>query len=296
VAGAKPKAGQDQDADGEVALDVQVAGATAPKADIAVYFAPNTDQGFVDAITQAVHDATRKPGTMSISWGSAESAWTGQAVTAMNSAFQDADELGVAVFAASGDGLATDGVTDGKAHVDFPASSPWVVGCGGTHLPASGPGGGESVWSSNGGGSGGGVSALFAVPAYQASLKLPAPPGGAGHGGRGVPDVAADADPDTGYRVVVDGQSQLIGGTSAVAPLWAGLFALVAETAGRPVGQPHAQLYAHPTAFNDVVTGNNMAKGVGYKAAKGWDPCTGLGSPKAAAVLALFGKAPAKPH
>src|SRR6202012_2785376 len=136
-----------------------------PQGGIAVYFAPNPGQGFVDAITQAVHDATRKPGTMSISWGSAESAWTGQAVTAMNSAFQDADELGVAGFAASGDGLATDGVTDGKAPVDFPASSPWVVGCGGTHLPASGPGSGESVWNSNGGGSGGGVSALFAVPA-----------------------------------------------------------------------------------------------------------------------------------
>jgi len=105
-----------------------VAGAGAPGATLAIYFAANPDQGFVDAITQAVHDTASKPSVMSISWGSAESGWTSQAVTAMTSAFQDAAEVGVSIFAASGDGLAADGVSDGKAHVDFPASSPWVVG------------------------------------------------------------------------------------------------------------------------------------------------------------------------
>ena len=177
--------GKDPDADGEVALDVQVAGAGAPGASIAVYFAPNTDQGFVDAITQAVHDTANAPSVMSISWGSAESAWTAQAVTAMTSAFQDAAEVGVSVFAASGDGLATDGVSDGKAHVDFPASSPWVVGCGGTRLAVSQSKlTGEVVWKSNGGGTGGGISALFPVPTYQAGIHEAA----AGeHGGQGRP-------------------------------------------------------------------------------------------------------------
>jgi kumamolisin len=281
--------GQDQDADGEVALDVQVAGAAAPKATLAVYFAANTDQGFVDAISQAVHDATNKPSIMSISWGSAENGWTGQAITAMTSAFQDAAEAGVSVFAASGDGLASDGASDGEAHVDFPASSPWVVGCGGTRLETSGSTRtDETVWNSNGGGTGGGISALFPVPAYQSGVRLPPSANAGAAGGRGVPDVSADADPDTGYRVVVDGQAGVIGGTSAAAPLWAGLFALVNQAAGKPVGQPHATLYANAGAFNDVISGDNKVDAIGYSAGPGWDACTGLGTPKGRAIADSF--------
>ncbi len=288
VGGAANQPGKDTDADGEVALDIQVAGAGAPGAALAVYFAANTDQGFVDAISQAAHDETNAPSVMSISWGSAESAWTQQAVAAMTSALQDAATLGVTVLAASGDGLATDGVSDGKAHVDFPASSSWVVGCGGTHLSASAKAiTGESVWNSDGGGTGGGISDLFPVPAYQANIALPPSVNGA-RKGRGVPDVAGDADPNSGYRVVVDGQSEVIGGTSAVAPLWAGLFALINEAAGKPSGQPHAVLYAHPEAFRDTTTGDNVSGAVGYTAGQGWDACTGLGTPKGAAVAALF--------
>ena len=289
VGGAANQPGNDPNADGEVALDVQVAGAGAPQARLAVYFAANTDQGFVDAITQAVHDTANKPSVMSISWGSAENQWTGQAITAMTSAFQDAAEAGVSVFAASGDGLASDGQSDGAAHVDFPASSPWVVGCGGTSLQTSGSArSGETVWNSNGGGAGGGISTLFPVPAYQAGVTLPPSANKGAAAGRGVPDVAADADPDTGYRVVVDGQAQVIGGTSAAAPLWAGLFALVNAAAGKPVGQPHATLYAHASAFNDITSGDNKVGGIGYSAGPGWDACTGLGSPKAAAIAASF--------
>ena len=296
VSGGVNSPGTDPNADGEVALDVQVAGGAAPGAKLAVYFAPNTDQGFVDAITQAVHDAANKPSVMSISWGSPESGWTQQAVAAMTSAFQDAAQAGVSVFAASGDGLATDGQTDGKPHVDFPASSPWVVGCGGTAVQASGGAlTGETVWNSNGGGTGGGVSDLFTVPAYQSGVKIPAEVHThASHkhpratGGRGVPDVAADADPDTGYRVVVDGKAEVIGGTSAAAPLWSGLFALVNEAAGKSVGQPHPTLYANPAAFNDVTKGNNKSGSIGYSAGPGWDACTGLGTPKGAAVAKAF--------
>ncbi len=288
VSGGSNAPNKDADADGEVALDIQVAGAGAPRAAIAVYFAPNTDQGFVDAITQAAHDDFNKPSVMSISWGSAESAWTAQAIRAMTTALQDAGELGVTVLAASGDGLATDGVDDGKAHVDFPASSPYVLGCGGTRLDASGEQAtGETVWNSDGGGTGGGISDLFDVPSYQSGLSLPDSVN-VGRKGRGVPDVAGDADPNTGYRVVVDGQQQVIGGTSAVAPLWAGLFALINEAAGRPSGQPHAMLYSNPVAFNDIISGNNKSSGTGYRATPGWDACTGLGSPKGKAVASLF--------
>ena len=288
VGGAASQPGKDPDSDGEVALDVQVAGAAAPAARLAVYFAANTDQGFVDAISKAIHDTANTPSVMSISWGSAEDAWTQQAITAMTSAFQDAAEVGVSVFAASGDGLASDGASDGKAHVDFPASSPWVVGCGGTRLQASGAKTSESVWNSNGGGTGGGISALFAVPAYQSALHLPHSANKGAGSGRGVPDVAADADPSTGYKVVVGGRDEVIGGTSAAAPLWAGLFALVNEIKASPVGQPHTVLYANPGSFNDVRTGNNKFDGVGYSASAGWDACTGLGTPKGAAIAQLF--------
>ncbi len=286
VSGGRNDPAGDVNADGEVALDIQVAGGVAPGAAIAVYFAPNTSQGFVDAISTAVHDQTHKPSVISISWGSAESTWTAQALAAMQAALKDAATLGVTVFAASGDNLATDGVADGKAHVDFPASSPYVVGCGGTRLAASGTTrAAETVWNANGGGTGGGVSAKFARPAYQAQAHVPK-----GHkgGGRGVPDVAADADPATGYLVVVNGQTQQIGGTSAVAPLWAGLVAAINAQAPRPVGFALPVLYGNAARFHDITGGDNKVGAVGFAAGPGWDACTGLGSPIGAALLALF--------
>lgn len=287
VSGGSNSPTTDPNANGEVALDIQVAGGVAPGAAIAVYFAPNTSQGFVDAISTAVHDTTHKPSVISISWGSAEANWTQQALDAMTAALKDAATVGVTVFAASGDNLATDGVTGGKAHVDFPASSPYVIGCGGTLLHATGgKRGSERVWNSNGGGTGGGVSASFARPAYQSAVNVPASPVAAG--GRGVPDVAGDADPSSGYLVVVGGATQQIGGTSAVAPLWAGLIAAINAKAKQPVGFIHPLLYGNAARFHDVVTGNNKDGKVGFSAAKGWDPCTGLGTPIGSALLALF--------
>jgi len=274
-------------ANGEVALDIQVAGGIAQGSAIAVYFAPNTDQGFVDAISQAVHDQTNGPSVLSISWGSAESGWTAQAIAAMGQAFQDAAQLGVTVCAASGDGLATDGVSDGEAHVDFPASHPLVLGCGGTRITASATViTDETVWNSNGSGTGGGVSSLFALPAYQQAAGVPPTPTKVG--GRGVPDVAGDADPDSGYRIVTGGQTGLVGGTSAVAPLWAGIVAGLNAKRGSPLGQIHAQLYGHPVALRDVTNGNNRSGGIGFEARTGWDACTGLGSPVASALRTLF--------
>ncbi len=286
------------DADGEVALDIQVAGGVAPGAEIAVYFAPNTDAGFADAISQAAHDTTNKPSVISISWGSAESQWTGQSVTTMNSVLQDAASLGLSVYVASGDNLATDGVSDGHAHVDFPASSPYATGCGGTHITVdAGKITQEVVWNDATSGGGGGISDLFPVPAFQAHVDLP-PSNNAGRKGRGVPDVAGNAAPASGYVVVVDGQTEIVGGTSAVAPLWAGLTALINEKATQPLGFLPNALYpaaASNSALTTQITqGNNKPQGssIGYDAGPGWNACTGLGRPNGQALFdALTGTA-----
>ncbi len=279
-------------ADGEVLLDIEVAGGVAPGASVAVYFAPNTDQGFQDALTTAIHDMTNKPSVISISWGSAESNWTPQAMTAFDNACQSAAALGVTIATASGDNGSTDGVTDGGDHVDFPSSSPHVLACGGTQLVSQG---GkitqETVWndlSQGGGATGGGVSQMFALPAWQANAKVPPPPGG-GSGGRGVPDVAGDAAPNSGYNILVDGQSEVVGGTSAVAPLWAGLIALINQKRGTPVGFLNPTLYPAKTGLRDIVSGSNGT----YSAGPGWDACTGLGSPDGSQLATLLVAAPA---
>ena len=223
-------------ADGEVALDIQVAGGVAPGVEIAVYFAPNTDAGFADAISAATHDATYAPSVISISWGSVEASWTEQAVRTMNSLLQDAAALGISVFAAAGDGLATDGIADGHAHVDFPASSPWAIGCGGTATTISaGAITAQRVWNDGTSGTGGGISDLFDPPAFQAGVALP-PSLNGGRKGRGVPDVAGNAAPESGYAIIAGGQAQIAAGTSAVAPLWAGLVARINQKAGRRIG------------------------------------------------------------
>ncbi|HEY6324734.1 MAG TPA: S53 family peptidase [Thermoanaerobaculia bacterium] len=288
--GANSPSGDPSSADGEVLLDIEVAGAVAPGAKIAVYFAPNTSQGFVDAVTSAIHDSVNNPSVVSISWGQAEEGWTAQAIQAMDQAFQDAAALGVTILVASGDDGSEDSVADGQLHTDFPASSPNVTACGGTTLTAGAGSaiGDEVVWNAgagNGAG-GGGISRSFAVPAYQAGAQVPAAADD-GHTGRGVPDVAADADPATGYQVLVNGQNLVFGGTSAVAPLYAGLVARINQqlaAAGVRAGFLNPLLYGAamvPAGFSDVVDGNNNVNGVGgsaYDAAPGWDPATGWGS------------------
>ncbi|MET0381955.1 MAG: S53 family peptidase, partial [Burkholderiaceae bacterium] len=248
-------------ADGEVMLDIEVAGAVAPKAAIAVYFAPNTSQGFLDAITTALHDDVNKPSVLSISWGAPETHWTAQAMTQFDQAFQAAAAMGVTICVASGDNGSGDGVGDGEPHVDFPASSPHVLACGGTKLIAADAATIESevVWNEGAAGAtGGGVSARFPLPSYQAHAGVPA--GAGGKAGRGVPDVAGNADPRTGYNVRVDGQQVVIGGTSAVAPLWAGLVALVNQKLGHPVGFLNPMLYGPLNggkALRDITSGSN---------------------------------------
>jgi kumamolisin len=267
-------------ADGEVMLDIEVAGAIAPGANIVVYFTTNTDKGFLDAITAAIHDTNNKPSILSISWGSAEVNWTDQSMTSFNQAFQAAAALGVTICVAAGDAGSSDGVTDGKVHVDFPASSPYVLACGGTSLTVNGNTiTSETVWhDSNTSAGGGGVSEFFPIPSYQANARVPGSINSR-FAGRGVPDVAGDADPDTGYKVVVDGQQIVVGGTSAVAPLYAGLIARINQQKGTSAGFINPTLYATPSLCRDITQGNNntTAANTGYKAGPGWDACTGLG-------------------
>jgi kumamolisin len=265
--------------DGEVMLDVEVVGAIAPQARIAVYFSPNTDAGFLDAITTAIHDTTNKPSIISISWGGPESSWTSQAISAMNAAFQAAAAMGITVCVAAGDNGSSDGVTGGGDHVDFPASSPFALACGGTSLQAQGASiEQEVVWNdgAGGGATGGGISSVFPVAAWQSGLSARNSEGSqVALTMRGVPDVSGNADPETGYQVRIDGSNTVIGGTSAVAPLWAALIARINQASGKSAGYLNPMIYKSPQALRDITQGNNGD----FEAAVGWDACTGLGSP-----------------
>jgi kumamolisin len=289
-------------ADGEVMLDIEVSAAVAPKAKIVVYFTANTsDKDFLDAITTAIHDKTNNPSVISISWGGPEETATNSFQKQFDQALQAAAALGITVTIASGDsGAADEGPNewDGVAHADFPASSPYALGCGGTHITvAGGKITAEKVWNQNAadtqedsfGASGGGVSGVFPLPSYQENAKVPVNVS-TGKPGRGVPDVAGDADPASGYLVRVDGQEFPIGGTSAVAPLWAGLIALCNQSINHRAGFINPLLYANPSALNDITTGNNRVGStqVGYDAGPGWDACTGLGSPNGQKILAIL--------
>jgi kumamolisin len=287
VDGAKNSPGGDADA--EVALDMQVSGGCAPSAKIAMYWSANTDQGFIDAASTAVHDQASKPSTISISWGAPEADWTGQAMTSMDGVFADAAALGITVFVAAGDHGSGDDGPGGLAHADFPASSPNAVGCGGTHLDARGNViTNEVVWNNNNGwATGGGVSDQFAVPTWQQGAGVPASVNPGHRVGRGVPDVAGAADGTPGFRIYLNGAFTSVGGTSGVAPLWAGLTARLNQALGHNLSSLNSLMYQRQTGlggFRDITSGNNGA----YSATAGWDACTGLGSPNGADLLAAL--------
>ena len=291
------------DADGEVVLDIEVAGAVASGAKIVVYFAPNTTNGFIDAVKAAAHDKVRKPSVISISWGGPEDpAGSQQFLDGLNEAIRDAAAMGVTVCVASGDNGSADmgDDWDGKPHADFPASSPFALACGGTNLKsANGQIGAETVWNGgpSGGSGGGGVSVVFPLPSYQSGAKVPKSP--TQFTGRGVPDVAGDADPASGYQIFLDGKKGTIGGTSAVAPLMAGLIALINEAMTKKihktVGFINPLIYAATaqSVFRDITKGNNDINGKLhglYSAGPGWDACSGLGVPNGASLLQLLNK------
>ena len=293
----QPQPGPDSP-DVEVDLDIEMAGGAAPGAQIVVYFAPFTEQGWVDAITTAVNDSLHKPSVLSISWGFAEGQdiWTSQAIQAVEQSFQAAAAMGVTVCVASGDDGSRDEINDGLAHVDYPSSSASVLACGGTTLQSSGNQiTSEVVWNEgiNGGATGGGVSDFIALPSWQGNANVPPSVNPGNHVGRGVPDVAGNADPATGYQVLADGQPGVVGGTSAVAPLWAGLTARINQQLGQPAGFINTLLYAQEPgagALNDITSGNNDITGQigGYQAGPGWDACTGWGSPNGTVLAQML--------
>ena len=282
--------------DGEVMLDIEVAGAVAPKAKIVVYFAPNSgDKGFMDAISAAIHDTERKPSVISISWGGPEGAGDPQSITAFHELFAAAGVLGITICVASGDHGTADlpvSAWDGGIHVDHPASDDLVLACGGTQIDPKSMA--DVVWNDGtsfnltmqgGGGwaSGGGISQIFPVPAYQQGLNMP-PALGDGGVGRGVPDIAMSA---TDYFTRVDAVEGKNGGTSAVAPLMAALVARLNQAKSKNVGFLNPLLYGTGGLTRDVTTGTNGITNTvkGYFAVAGWDPCTGLGTPIGDAIL-----------
>jgi kumamolisin len=285
--------GRDPNADGEVALDIEVAGAVAPEATIVVYFAPNTNRGFVNAINAAVFDSTYKPSVISISWGGPEDFCTQQYRAAMSAILEDAAANNITVFVAAGDSGSSDlERSDGKPHADFPGSNDKAISCGGLRTNRDLT---ESIWNDGrrGGSGGGGVSNYFRKPTYQSGISIPKSP--KRKVGRGVPDVSGTADPETGYQIILHRRQAVVGGTSAVAPLYAGLFVLINQARSqknkKPVGFCHDLLYKTPSAFRDITQGNNDMDGTlgKYKARSGWDACSGLGSPIGDNLLAALG-------
>jgi kumamolisin len=274
----------------EVTLDLQISGALAPGAQIVNYFTRNNGPGILKALQAAIYAPTA-PTVISLSWGSPEITYSGQLAIAMNDLFADAAARGITVCAASGDTGSGSGMHDGGSHVNFPASSPYVLACGGTTLiadPTTNTIHSETTWNvGSGGATGGGVSGVFDLPPWQQAAGVP-PRFGTTEQARGLPDVAANADSTTGYQIRLHGKSGCVGGTSAATPLWAALICRLAQSLGRPIGLLQPLIYQDLTAnqvaagFRDVVKGDNGS----YAAKPGWDPNTGLGSPHGERLLA----------
>lgn len=263
----------------EVILDIEIIVALCPKAAIRVYFGPNSYQGFYNCINRAITDGC---GIISISWGAAEVYWSSLTLNSYNTLFQTAANNNITVFAAAGDNGSSDG-TSGLS-VDFPGSSPYVVSCGGTRISTNDNTtiSQEIVWNNNSttSATGGGLSGYFSRPSYQSGVTYNL------NNKRGVPDISGDADPNTGYVIysASEGGYIIVGGTSAVSPLWSGLFGRINQSIGHNAGFIHSTIYANPSVCRDITTGNNGA----YTAGTGWDPCTGNGSPNGQLILNLF--------
>ena len=281
VGGAKNDYGDSEGAYVEVMLDLAVIGGMAPGCQMFCYMAANTDAGAIAAFKQAVADGMD---VISFSWGGPEDQWDAATRSSLDSIFEAAAKAGVTITVAAGDNGSSDG--ESGNHVDYPSSSPYVTACGGTSLPTLSPTA-EVVWNdgTQGGATGGGVSVDYALPSFQAKAGVP------GGKMRGVPDVAGCADPNTGWLVPVDtGSNSVIGGTSAVAPMWAAVAAYAAQVVGKNLGQLAALLYNLPAgAMRDITSGNNGT----YVAKAGYDCCTGVGVPVVAKLCAALGPAPA---
>jgi kumamolisin len=297
----------DPDSTGEVMLDIDVAGALGGGARLAVYFSTFDEKGLVDALSAVINDATNDPSVVSISWGWVENQpfngsgilWSPAAIEHCNESFLAAAQLGITVCVSTGDDGSEAQQKDGRAHVNFPATSPYVLAVGGTTLHVrKGTHGStkvtETVWNDGpGSGTGGGVSDITPAPSWQEG-KVPVSINPGHFCGRAIPDVAADADPATGYITMSGGKLQIVGGTSASAPLWASLIARTNAAIGKRVGNINALLYSSigpAGTLRDIVSGDNDTDGLldgQFKAGPGWDACTGWGVPNGEALLAAL--------
>ena len=301
----------DPDSTGEVMLDVDVAGALAGGAKIAAYFSTFDEKGLVDCLSAVISDSVNDPSVISISWGWDENQafnnagviWSPAAITHCNESFLAAAHLGITTCVSTGDDGSEAQMRDGRAHVNFPATSPYVLAVGGTtlHVRKSSKGAAqitEVVWNDGpGSGTGGGVSDVTPVPSWQAG-KVP-PSINPGHfAGRAIPDVAANADPNTGYLTMSGGKLQIVGGTSASAPLWASFIARINAAIGSRAGNFNALLYSSfgpKNVLRDITVGNNDTDGLlngQYPCGAGWDACTGWGAPDGKKLLAALQGSP----
>jgi hypothetical protein len=281
-------------ADTEVVMNVEIVAAAAPGADILVYFAPNTESGFINAI-RAASGSVPSPSVLCIGWGQSESGWADRAISAMNDELKQAAALGITVCCAAGNGGPTDGVNDGKAHVDFPAASPYVLACGSTRISANQDRiETEVVWNDQyqgGGTTGGGFSVRFPVPDWQMEAYTAEPTITEMAYGRGVPDVAANGSPLSGYQILAGGHLQVIGGSTTSMALWAALIARLNQGLGERIGWLNPALYRSlgpAGVLRDVTEGSTKPKSgaeLGYDALAGWDPCTGWGTPDGQRLL-----------
>jgi kumamolisin len=287
----------DRDGESQVMMDVEIFGSIAPRAHIRVYFAPFTATGFADALKQAAADHVS---LIESGWGRPEVSWKDEELKAVDVALETVAGQGITVLASAGDRGVTDGVADGRRHVDFPASSQWVLSVGGTTLKSeAGRITSEVVWRDSPGdfGTGGGVSEKFARPDWQSAVSVP--PRADGKLGRGIPDVVASADPNLPVPIIVHGVNIAIGGTGATVPIWAGLIAVINQALGYNVGYLNPRLYREmgPAGlFRTITSGDNTVAGVkGYTAAPGWSPVGGWGSPDGIKLLTWL-RANPDPH
>jgi kumamolisin len=278
----------------ESTIDIQLAGNFAHGAFIDVYFAPNNAQGKYHALTSALTNKECPPTILSCSWGAVEEELPLDVMHLLDQIFQDAALLGITVCFSSGD-QGDDPARNGKPRAHFPATSPHVLSCGGTHWNLSGHRLNEVVWNETMPHgvvkSGGGVSHIFNTPQWQLSAKVKSK---TGHQGRGTPDISGKADIQRGYCTLVAGFKITMGGTSSAAPMWAGLIARINQKLECRVGFLTPLLYQKQFTkiCNDITRGNNGK----FKACRGWDPCTGWGSPNGKKLLIALGRGAFKTH
>jgi kumamolisin len=280
--------------DAETMLDIYCAGAVVPRAKVVVYTAPNSAQGFLDAVLATSEDTVNMPSAIGISWGGSEADVEGQDY--LSDAFQACVAVGITCFSAAGDYGAS------NLEPDYPSTNAHQISCGGTalYLNANGSWDTETAWTTDGAG-GGGISTFIRLPGWQAGLNYTTIT--ASETGdptvlpfRGYPDISAPGDPSTGYQFYLNDTLVQYGGTSAAAPFLAGMLCRLTQLWGRRTSFANALFYENTQAFTDIVVGNNRnGYTTGYTTTAGWDACTGLGSPKGDEIYKLFHVGPTFP-